>query len=217
MAKPEIDERIDTTQNVSMKFPVGLQVDRLAKNWGWLFAAGALSFALGFLALNLPLQSTLALNWGLAIIFLINGVSHLIQFVQFRGERGGAGRLFQSIISIIAGVLMLRYPAAGIMGVTVTLSFFFFVNAFGKWIYADSLRPQKGWGWLFVSSIVSFLLGVFIIASFPISALWIPGTILGVDLIVTGVAAMAFALNLRTLHRKVVKGEYKIEETGRAA
>ena len=58
-------------------------------------------------------------------------------------------------------------------------------------------KHGKGWGWIVVSGIVTLLLGLIIIARWPVNSVYILGLFLGVDLIVNGVGTLMFGLALR--------------------
>ena len=55
----------------------------------------------------------------------------------------------------------------------------------------------KGSIWLILSSLVSFVLGLYLIGTLPVSSLYIPGTLLGIDLIFYGASLTAFSANRR--------------------
>ena len=60
------------------------------------------------------------------------------------------------------------------------------------------LRPPS-WGWLHLSGIVTFLLGIFVWGQWPESALWVIGTLVAIDMIFNGVWLVMLALNARGL------------------
>lgn len=171
---------------------------RLTGKWGWMMAAGALLVVLGVLAFGSPLGASIGVSLGLGFVFLASGVVHLVEAFQLRKTAGSGGRFLMALISLVAGYGVLRSPVIGMMGVTIMLTFYLFMASAARWMFAAELRPHKGWGWLFLSSIVSAALGVFLIASFPISALWVPGMVLAVDLVISGVSLIAYSLIARS-------------------
>lgn len=175
---------------------------RMGENWGWVFAAGIAYVILGIIALSWPVASTLGLTFVLGVLFIASGIIQGIHTIQFRKEAGTAWRLFQTVIALAAGILMLRYPGAGMLGVAIGMAFYFFVSAVAKFELAFGMKPHRGWGWALVSAIASLLLGIYMIATFPISALWVPGLILGIDLIVFGASLCGFSMDLKNVHRK---------------
>jgi len=183
------------------------QLDRLARGWGWFLAAGIAYIILGVIAYGWPVASTVTLTFFLGMILIVGGIVHAIEAVRLKGETGSGSRAFQAVVGFAAGVLMLRYPGTGMMGITLALAFYFFSSAGTKGVVAFGMRPHKGWGWALFSAAVSFALGVYILASFPTSALWVPGFLLGVEFVVYGASLIGFSLNLKNVHGRV--GEVK--------
>jgi uncharacterized membrane protein HdeD (DUF308 family) len=58
--------------------------------------------------------------------------------------------------------------------------------------------PNRGFVWL--GAAVTFLLGLTIVISWPMSSLYVLGTLLGVDLLFHGAGWVSFALGLRAHH-----------------
>ena len=73
----------------------------------------------------------------------------------------------------------------------------FLVTGVVKILYAFSLRPISGWGWVLVSGIVSLALGVMILSNFPYAAVSVLGILLAVELLSNGVLFLLLALGLR--------------------
>jgi uncharacterized membrane protein HdeD (DUF308 family) len=133
------------------------------------------------------------------VILLVSGVVQLVQAFRFSRYGGTAWRVFQSLISIVGGFIMLRYPVIGIMGVGLTIIFYLFMSAASQMALGFATQHVRGSGVLLLSSIVSFALGVLLIAQLPFSALWIPGVFLAVDLIIGGVSLILLSFRFRSL------------------
>jgi len=54
-----------------------------------------------------------------------------------------------------------------------------------------------GWGWQTADGIITFVLGLLVLAQWPASGLWVIGLFIGIDLIFYGGAWIALALGLR--------------------
>jgi uncharacterized membrane protein HdeD (DUF308 family) len=175
------------------------QVVPMEKYWKWMLFAGVLFVILGFIAFSMPIASTVGLTFGLAGLLLAGGIIQLVQAFQLRRHPGNAGRFFRSALNIVIGAMMFRYPEGGLMGVALALSIYFLFNAVSQWILFYSMRPMPGLGWGIVSSIASLILGVYILITFPFSALWVPGALLGIDLLFSGSSMIGFAFSLRRM------------------
>jgi uncharacterized membrane protein HdeD (DUF308 family) len=178
-------------------------MSHLGKKWIWILLAGVVYLALGVFAFFMPVSSSVGLTFALAALLLVGGLVDLFHAFQLRQRHGALTRFLQSLLAIIAGALMLRYPGGGMLGLALILSFYFFFSAAFQTAVAFSIRPHKGWGWTLVSAVASLVLGVYIVATFPFSAFWVPGVLLGVNLIFSGSAMIGLALAVSSHHRYV--------------
>lgn len=173
------------------------EMDRIGHHWLGICVTGILLILCGAAAFALPIASTLSVNFGLAALLTAGGVVWLFQAVRLRRRRGTVVRIVQSVLAILVGGMIFKYPSGGILSVSLALSFYFFISAAAQFLLATAMRPLPGWWWGYVAAATSFLLGLYIVVTFPFSALWIPGALVGVELVVAGVSLVAFAIQLR--------------------
>ena len=64
-------------------------------------------------------------------------------------------------------------------------------------VMAFHIRGAKGWGWPVVSGIISVLLGIMIIAQWPVSGLWVIGLFVAIEMIMSGWSYIFLALAAR--------------------
>lgn len=184
--------------------PMYAALGEIGKDWGWVLAGGIGFIVLGCLAYLWPVLSTVSLEFALGTVFFIGGIIDAIHCLRFRTEAGLGWRVLQSVAGLVTGILMLRYPLAGILGVGIAMAFYFFVSATIKGAVAFGMRPISGWGWALLSAISSFALGAFTILTFPVSSLWVPGAILGIDFVIYGVSLSGLAFELRSIRRNIL-------------
>jgi len=89
---------------------------------------------------------------------------------------------------IVVGALFLRNPGESLLTLTLLLIVFFMVEGISKVIFALTIRPFPNWGWVLASGIVGILLAFYLWASIPVSAVWVLGVLLGIELICEGAA-----------------------------
>jgi uncharacterized membrane protein HdeD (DUF308 family) len=92
------------------------------------------------------------------------------------------------VLFILVGSLFLRNPGEGLLTLTLLLIVFFMVEGISKVIFALTIRPFPNWGWVLASGIVGILLAFYLWASIPVSAVWVLGVLLGIELICEGAA-----------------------------
>jgi uncharacterized membrane protein HdeD (DUF308 family) len=106
--------------------------------------------------------------------------------------------LLAAILFGVAGVFLIRKPVIGAEVATVFMAMFFLVGGLFEVISVISLTPPD-WGWHVLSGVVSIVLGVLILANWPVAGLWVIGMYVGVSLFFAGVAWTAIALDLRRM------------------
>jgi uncharacterized membrane protein HdeD (DUF308 family) len=62
---------------------------------------------------------------------------------------------------------------------------------------AFSMKRESPWVWVLLSSLVTLLLGLLILAHWPISSVYVLGIFLGVDLVMAGAAWIGLGVALR--------------------
>ena len=97
-------------------------------------------------------------------------------------------QLVSVVLFILVGSLFLRNPGEGLLTLTLLLIVFFMVEGISKVIFALTIRPFPNWGWVLASGIVGILLAFYLWASIPVSAVWVLGVLLGIELICEGAA-----------------------------
>jgi len=192
-----------TTKGIYVRVP-GVSLEEatsfLGKHWGWMLTAGILYIVLGLVALSLPVASTFGLTIALGAMWTVYGVVHLLQAIKLRHEQGGLMRFMQSLLALAAGLVMVLSPGIGMLSISLILSFYFFMGAVMQWMLARSVAPGGARVWVYLSSLASLLLGLYILFTFPVSALWVPGTLLGIEFVFSGVSLSGFAVSVRRLH-----------------
>ncbi len=64
-------------------------------------------------------------------------------------------------------------------------------------VLAGAIWREGGWA-IFLSGIVAVLAGAIILARWPASGLWVLGLLLGIDLLVSGIAWIAYSFGVRS-------------------
>jgi uncharacterized membrane protein HdeD (DUF308 family) len=82
-------------------------------------------------------------------------------------------------------------PYSGFLGVTAILALAFIAQAGIEWILSRKRRPRYGWRVVRISAVISAILGVAMFWIIPVNADWLIGSILGVNVVTTGMSFLA--------------------------
>jgi uncharacterized membrane protein HdeD (DUF308 family) len=170
--------------------------------WGGPFVVGLLITLLGCLALASVGITSLISVFFYGLLLTVMGIGEIIH--AFRVRKTGPFLLFLlgGVLSVVVGVLVLAWPAAGLAAMTLLLAGYFFATGLFRSITSIMDRYPR-WGWDFADGIVCVALGVIIMAQWPLSTLWAVGIVVGVGLISRGIALMASSLAVRNVIREV--------------
>jgi uncharacterized membrane protein HdeD (DUF308 family) len=161
-----------------------------------LLAWGVGLVVLGLFALGSVAVTSLASIVVIGLFVLIAGVVQIAGAFT-AGRRGGFGlHLLVGILSVVVGVLLLRAPAVGLAALTLVLAAWLLVIGIGEIIYASIERFEQ-WGWALASGIVSAILGLILLAQWPVSSLWFVGLYVGINLLAHGGMWIAVAFMAR--------------------
>ena len=152
---------------------------------------------LGGGVIGVSIIATLEIALLLGIALIISGAAQLFHISRFTRAWGWGSRLLLAAISIVAGVVILRNPMVGALAMTLAMASYFLLAAVGRAVLALEASEAKGRTWLILSALVSFVLGLYLIGTLPVSSLYIPGTLLGIDLIFYGASLTALSANRR--------------------
>ena len=182
--------------SVTDVFAAGL--DQVRKSWGWFLVSGILLVILGVVCVGKAQTATtfsiLALGWVLAI----SGAVWLVNSFYAFNWHGFFLYLLNAIIRGVTGYLLVRHPDAGAQGVTMVLAALFIVGGLFRGIGAGVIQFPR-WGWTVFSGLVSFGLGVYLLATWPAASTYFVGIVIGVDLIFDGASLVGFASAIQSL------------------
>ena len=163
----------------------------------WSVVLSVLMIVAGFLAIVVPPASGIAVALLVGWLLIFSGAAHLA-YAWHRRHRGGVwwGMLL-GILYIAAGGIILAYPLVGLESLTLVLAAYLFVESVLEFVLAFFLRPLKGSGWLLLDGIITLILAIMILRTWPSSALWVIGTLVGISIALSGVARLMLSLAAR--------------------
>ncbi|HEY2410628.1 MAG TPA: HdeD family acid-resistance protein [Pirellulaceae bacterium] len=174
------------------------ELRHLQQEWWWFLVLGILLVLSGVVAIGYPAISSVAIVVVLGMCLLISGVATIV--ATFWAGRWSA-HLLQLLIGIfyaVVGFLIMDKPLESTASLTLVVAAMFIVVGIMRSVAALTIRyPQ--WGWSLLSGILATLIGLMIYKSFPETALWAIGTLVGIQLIFDGWFWIMLAIALRRL------------------
>jgi uncharacterized membrane protein HdeD (DUF308 family) len=163
---------------------------------GWFMALGIVLIILGALAVSAAFITTLLSVSFIGWLLLIGGAVLVIQSFTVRRWSGFFLEIFTGLLYMLIGLMLVSHPLASAASFTLLLAAFFIVGGIFRIIGSLVHRPAH-WGWVLLNGLVAVLLGVMIWAQWPVSALWVIGTFVGIDMIIAGWSFVMMSAALR--------------------
>lgn len=188
-----------TTANPEMAHVAHDVREAVRRHWGLFLAQGLVMLVLGLLALARPMIATLAVEIFAGWLFLVGGIVGLAGVVTARKMPGFVWGLIRAAMAILVGILLLWRPLAGVLTLTLLLAAFFAAQGVAQIIAAISQRAALpgSWTWVLLSGVIDLILAAIIISGWPGTAAWVLGLMVGINLIMSGVALVVTALACR--------------------
>lgn len=169
-------------------------------NWGWFLLFGICLVLLGALAIVRSVAATVVSMLFFGWLLLIAAGIEIVQAVMV-GKWAG---LFQHWLSAalfgVLGALIVWRPVVTAEILTLLIGAFFLVAGIFQLVTPFVISLPE-WGWHALNGLITLVLGVLILAQWPVSGLWVIGLFLGIELIFYGGAWVAVALRLRSAAR----------------
>lgn len=161
-----------------------------ARNWS--IFVGVVLIAAGILAILSPFFAGIAANYLFGWLILLAGIMHLVYAWSERGAGAVIWQVLIGVVYIIAAVCMFMVPLAGMITLTFVLGVYIGLEGILELAAYFRMKHFRAATWFLVDGIVSLILAAMIFWHFPSSAVWVPGTLLGVSLLFSGWARLSF-------------------------
>lgn len=158
-----------------------------------------LMIVFGVLALFMPGLTGIAASILFGWIILIAGFVHLAYAFSAGGVGSFLSRVLVSVIYIVGGLYLVFNPGLALGAFTLVIAAVFVVEGVFQVIAFFSSRGMPGAGWLLVDGLIAIALGALIWQNWPSSSAWALGTLIGVNLVVSGFSRLMAAAALKRI------------------
>ena len=152
-----------------------------------LVTEGIAMIVLGLAAMLLPVFATLGITLLIGVILLVAGFLKVVRSVQFRAWPGFRWSLVGGLLLAAGGLFFLAYPEKSAGLLTIILAVLFLLEGLWEVAFAMQFREVGVWKWILASGIASLVIALLLLLSWPSSAAWAIGLLVGINLLFTGV------------------------------
>src|ERR1700761_7434478 len=186
-----------SASDTSQPLGLGSGIAALHAKWGWIVALGVVYLIAGFVALGSVAMATVASVFVVGVMMIIAGVAEMFSAFQFKSWGKFLLWVLLGALYIIAGFVTFENPLLAAALLTLILGVSLVASGIMRIILAFSMKRETPWIWVLLSGAITLLLGLLILAHWPVSSLYILGLFLGIDLIMAGVGWIGLGFGLR--------------------
>ena len=183
----------DTQQNSR----IGSDIAPLRAKWGWIVALGIVYIIAGFVALGSIVMATVASVLIVGIMMIVAGVAEVINAFQIKSWGKFLLWALLGVLYIVAGFVTFDNPLFAAVLLTLLLGASLVASGIMRIFLAFSMKAETPWMWIALSGVITLLLGLLILARWPINSIYILGLFLGIDLIMAGAGWLGLGFGLR--------------------
>jgi uncharacterized membrane protein HdeD (DUF308 family) len=151
----------------------------------------------GLLAIAVPMASSIGVVIVIGWLVIFDGLAQLIHAFQSKGIGHIVWKLLVAVFYLVAGGYLLASPALGVAGLTLVLGIFLFAEGVADIVAYFATRKSGASQWMLLDGIITLVLGFMIWNRWPVSSLWVIGTLVGVSMVMTGTTRLMMALAVR--------------------
>lgn len=152
---------------------------------------GVIFILLGILSIAYPFYSSLGLETLFGALFLVGGIFHLFGAFEDKQRDGYLWNFVVGVLYILAGVYLLSHPLIGLLALTLLLISLFYAQGALTIIFGFQQRKSSHyWVWSVISGLLTIGIATLLLISYPISALWVFGVLVGINLLMFGISIL---------------------------
>jgi uncharacterized membrane protein HdeD (DUF308 family) len=185
------------TSDTMRDLQAGSDTAPLRAKWGWIVALGVVYLIAGFIALGSVAMATVASVLVVGVMMIIAGVAEVISAFQIKTWGKFLLWVLLGVLYVVAGFVTFQNPLLAAVLLTLILGAALVASGIMRIILAFSMKRETPWIWVALSGVITLLLGVLILARWPVSSLYILGLFLGIDLIMAGAGWIGLGFGLR--------------------
>jgi uncharacterized membrane protein HdeD (DUF308 family) len=164
---------------------------------GWIIALGVVYLIAGFIALGSVAMATVASVLVVGVMMIIAGVAEVFSAFQIKSWGKFLLWALLGVLYIFAGFVTFENPLLAAVLLTLILGASLVASGIMRIFLGFSMKRETPWIWVVLSGVITLLLGLLILARWPVSSLYILGLFLGIDLIMAGAGWIGLGFGLR--------------------
>ena len=176
-------------------------INALRARWQWIVAFGVIALVAGVVALGSVAVATVSAVMMVGLMMLIASFAEIAAAFGVKDWGHFLFWLLAGVLYALAGFICLINPFEAATLLTLMLGISMAIIGLVRIFVATKMIHEHDtpWGWVAFSGVLSFLVGLMIVAGWPSTSFFVLGLFLGMDLIFIGTMWIAMGVALKNL------------------
>lgn len=171
----------------------------IGRHWLWFLVLGVVLLVFGVIAAGNLFVASVASTYWVGILMIAAAVAEIVHAFAVSGWGNKIFAVLAGILYGIAGYYAFTNPLVATATLTLMLGAFLLATGLIRMWIGFRERDVTGWGWIVFGGAVTALAGLLILMGWPGNSIWVLGLFLAVDLMVSGLTYILFALGLKKI------------------
>jgi uncharacterized membrane protein HdeD (DUF308 family) len=177
--------------------------DVLKETTGMSIGWAIVMLALGVLAILMPFTTGIGVSILVGWLMVFSGFAYLAYAFAAQGAGAFLWRLLLGIVYIVGGGYLAFHPGIALESLTLVVALIFFMEGVIETIVFFEFRALPGSGWILFDGLITFVVAYLIWRPWPSSSTWAIGTLVGINLIVSGATRLMYSATARKMLKAV--------------
>src|SRR5208282_3332049 len=164
---------------------------------GMSIGLAVVMIALGFVAIFMPYPTGMAISVLVGWIIVLGGLAYVAYAFAAQGAGAFLWRMLTGIFYVAGGGYLAFHPGLALESLTLVVAAIFFAEGVMEIVAFFQVRTLPGAGWILFDGIVTLILAYVIARPWPDSSTWAIGTLVGINLIVSGGTRLMYSVQAR--------------------
>lgn len=178
-----------------LRSPAGV----VKKLTGWFIAMSVVFIILGILAIVEPGIAAVAIAILAGWLLIFGGVAHLVTAFGGGGTKQVILQAVIGLVYLVGGFYFVMHPLLAVGTLTLVLAGIILAEGVLEILAYFRMRSEGASVWLLLNAAITLIVGGLIWFHWPSSSEWAIGTLVGVNLLMTGFSRLMFGLAARKL------------------
>lgn len=175
----------------------------ILRKWWVTFIQGVLMIIIAIFIFENPAEVLSGISLWFGLLITVTGIAGVLGYLLTKKDNNETPSLIWSVVTTIFGLLILMNLFAAMKAITIIFGIWVIINGVSLLSLGWPMRKEHIAGWLLTAAgVISFIAGLIIIFNTAAGAKAI-AILLGLHVIVTGIAFIVFALAKKILMARV--------------